>query len=429
MLMPIPRDLPLPLPASAFFLEPLLVVAFLAHILFVNLLVGSSLLVFALELRGRRDPDLDRLARALSRTITVNKSVAVVLGVAPLLVLSVLYTMQFYTANALTGTAWISLIPAIALTFLLLYVHKYSWDRLAADKGVHLGILGIAVALLLFIPLVFLANVNLMTFPEHWTAVRGFLDALLLPNVLPRYFHFLAASLVLTSLFCVAWFGRASFPVEEHFTRLTRPQLRRLFYRVAFVVSLAQFVIGPLVLFTLPSRGVAAAPLLGIAAGVSFAVPALWLLWRELQEEEPGRRYFKIVALLTVTVVCMAWARHTYRYIALAEHRRQVAHATRAWQAASEQAREELRTGVASSRGKPDGAALFAANCSGCHAKDTRLVGPPVTEIVKLYAGNPAGIVQWAKAPGKKRADFPPMPAMAAVGDDNLRAIADHLLR
>lgn len=427
-MMPVPRDLPLPLPASPFYLEPLLVVAFLAHILFVNLMVGSALLTLGLQLRGRKDADFDRLARALATTITVNKSLAVVLGVAPLLLISVLYTMHFYTANALTGMAWIALIPTIATAFLLLYLHKYSWDRLAHLRDVHIGILAIAVVLLLIVPLVFLTNVNLMTFPDRWTQVHGFLDALFLPNVLPRYLHFLAASLVVTSLFAVAWFGRARYPAAQHFTRLRQPALRRMFYGVAFVVSLAQFLVGPLVLLTLPSRGLNAVVLAEIGLGAALAIPAVWMLWRETQEAAPGRRFVPIVALLTLTVLLMAQGRHNYRYVALSEHRREMARATEAWQRASEQAREELRTGTALTRGKPDGAALFAANCSGCHAPEQRLVGPPLREIAQIYAGDPAGIVAWARAPGKKRADFPPMPAMAAVGDANLAAIAAYIL-
>jgi len=144
---PVPRDIPLPLPASPELLHVLLVVAFIAHILFVNLMVGGSILVLGCELRGFGKPDYDRLARELAVTVTVNKSLAVVLGVAPLLLINVLYTIHFYTANALTGTAWILLIPAIATAFLLLYLHKYTWDRLADHKWIHVGILAIAVAL------------------------------------------------------------------------------------------------------------------------------------------------------------------------------------------------------------------------------------------------------------------------------------------
>jgi cytochrome c len=427
---PVPRDIPLPLPASEGFLEVLLVLAFIAHILFVNLMVGGSLLVFAFELRGLRDRDFDRLARALATTVTVNKSLAVVLGVAPLLLINVLYTIHFYTANALTGTAWILLVPGIAATFLLLYLHKYTWDRLQTQKGVHLAILGIAVALFLVIPLVFLANVNLMMYPERWSSVRGFLSTLLLPNVLPRYLHFLAASVILTSLFGVGYFGREAFPVEKHFTRLTRADLRRMFYSIAFAGSIAQFVIGPLVLFTLPSKGFHSSVLTAILGGAALALPAVWFLWQELREAEPsGRRLPLIVGYLSLTVLGMAFGRHMYRGVALAEHRAEMAEATQRWARESEQAAYDARVGrERASSGVSEGQHLFETTCNACHGINQRIVGPPLTEIATIYAGDPDGIVRWARAPGKKRPDAPQMPAFAAMGDARLRVIAEYML-
>ena len=427
---PVPHDIPLPLPAGEQFLELLLIVAFVAHILFVNLMVGSSILVLAFEIRGRRNADYDRLARALAATITVSKSMAVVLGVAPLLVISVLYTIHFYTANALTGTAWILLIPTIIVTFLLLYLHKYSWDRMANLKGLHIAILGTAVALFLFIPLVFLANVNLMMFPERWTTIHGFFSALLLPNVIPRYFHFLSASLILTSLFGVGYFGRRNFPVSETFETFDKPALRRIFYSIALAVSLVQFVVGPLVLFTLPTKGFHGSVVFAIFAGAAVSIPAVWLMWKELSESQPqGKRLSAIVGYLTLTVLCMATGRHMYRGIALAEHRRDMRVATEQWVADSEQAAYDQSQGLArQAAGESPGKPLFQSNCSGCHAVDRKVVGPSLVEIAQIYAGSPDGIVAWAKAPGKKRADFPQMPPFAIVGDAKLHDIAAYML-
>jgi cytochrome c len=68
-------------------------------------------------------------------------------------------------------------------------------------------------------------------------------------------------------------------------------------------------------------------------------------------------------------------------------------------------------------------------NCAACHAPNVKLVGPPLTEIAKLYAGNPDGIVAWATAPGKKRPDFPPMPPMAHLGSANLHKVAEFMLQ
>ena len=57
-----------------------------------------------------------------------------------------------------------------------------------------------------------------------------------------------------------------------------------------------------------------------------------------------------------------------------------------------------------------------------------KLVGPPLTEIAQIYAGNPEGIVAWAKAPGKKRPELPQMPPFAHLGDPSLRRIAELML-
>ncbi|RPJ85258.1 MAG: cytochrome C, partial [Acidobacteria bacterium] len=132
----VPKDVLLPLPAPFWLLVALLLISFLVHILFVNLMVGSSLLVLWTEIKGLKKKDWDKVSHAIAATITVNKSLAVVLGVAPLLTISVLYTAQFYSSSTLLGTAWLLVIPLVILAFLFTYAHKYSWDGLGRSKGV-----------------------------------------------------------------------------------------------------------------------------------------------------------------------------------------------------------------------------------------------------------------------------------------------------
>ena len=84
---------------------------------------------------GRRRPGFDALAKEIAGTVTVNKSLAVVLGVGPLLAINVLYTVHFYSANALTGAAWIAIVPLVTVAFLVTYLHKYTWDRLPEGAG------------------------------------------------------------------------------------------------------------------------------------------------------------------------------------------------------------------------------------------------------------------------------------------------------
>lgn len=421
---PIPRDIPLPLPASAPFLEALLTLAFICHLLFVNLMVGSTLLVLGFEVRGLRHRTFAVLSELLEATVTVNKSLAVVLGVAPLLVINVLYTVHFYTANALTGTAWILLIPTIALAFLLLYAHKYTRERWALAPRRRVAVLAGAAGLLLFVPLVFLANVTLMMLPDQWTRVSGFWSTLALPGVLPRYLHFLDASLVASSLFGVAYLGRraATLPPDLDVRRA-----RRALYSVALVASLLQYAVGPVILVVMPRAALSSNTVAPVIVGALLSMPAVWLIWRERRAPVGSRRaLWLIIALLSAAALSMATGRHAMRLRLLTPHRAAIARATERWQRDAEVAAREARE---ASAGVAPGKRAFDESCAACHGVAQRVVGPPLTEIAQLYRGNPDGIVTWAMAPGKKRDGYPQMPPFASLGRERLLAIAAYMLQ
>jgi len=369
---PLPRDFPLPLPAGELELQIVLVFLFLLHILFVNLMLGGALLTIAYELRGLRRPPLDTLAKEIAATVTVNKSLAVVLGVGPLLAINALYAIYFYTANSLTGGAWIMIVPLVIAAFLLLYAHKYSWQTLADRKGLHLTIGVAGVLLLLAVPLVFLANINLMLFPDRWLQVKGFLSAMVLPNVLPRYFHFVLASVAITALFLAGWFCSRRVAFEERFPGVDRGEIRRELLTAAFGATALQLIAGPLVLLTLPPHGLSWRMLANITAGVTFGVIALVLMWREARSTAPlSLRYWTILVLLGGTVLLMTYGRHLYREQAIAPHRALVAEHTAAFQARALGARMRLaagtpRLGEEEQTASP-GERTFRAVCMACH--------------------------------------------------------------
>jgi cytochrome c len=430
--MPVPRDFLLPMPAAQGDLELAIVVLFLAHILFVALMLGGALLTIATEVRGLTRPAYDRLARKIAATVTVNKSLAVVLGVGPLLVINALYGLYFYSANALTGRAWIMLVPLIASAFLLLYVHKYSWNALADRKGIHLAVGGAGTLLLLVVPLVFLSNINLMLFPGRWLGVHGFLSALVLPNVLPRYLHFVLASLAIAALFLAGWLCRRGFDFATELPGLDRCVVKRELLGVAMAATAAQLLAGPLVLLTLPPHGVTWQLLGNLALAIALAVTALVLLWRESSLAEPlSPRFWVVVVLLAGTVSLMALGRHLYREAALTPHRELVAAHTAAFEAASLGAEMRLaagtpRLGPGETVASP-GERVFRSICMACHDLETRRVGPPLREVADIYAGNPSGLIAWVRAPGKKRPDYPQMPPISLT-DDQYRAVAGYIL-
>lgn len=433
---PVPHDIPLDLPLPEWLLIVLLVFSFLLHIVFVNLMLGGTLLSLVSQIKGLKDDEYHTLAHEIARTITVNKSLAVVLGVAPLLCINTLYTIYFYSANALTGIMWIAIIPLVVIAFLLTYLNKYTWHILDHNRPLSIAIIALAAAIFLFIPLIFLANVNLMMFPEKWTQVHGFLDALLLPNVFPRYFHFIASSLAVTGLFLFWYLGRSSYPFEDYFRKFTRTALQKKFYSLTLAASAAQFVVGPLVLLTLPTKGFGWNLVFVILTGAAFALPAMWWMWKSINgpEAQIGGYFWKVVACLTITVLFMGSGRQVYRANTLAVHRKFVELKTQAFQLASKQAREnpiddKPEIQVDSSAGPHAlGLALFNQYCAPCHQLNEKLIGPPVTEMVTIYTGNVEGLKSWIKQPGKKRAGYPQMPSFGQLTDEERTALANYIL-
>lgn len=433
---PVPRDIPLDLPLPEWLLVTLLIVSFLLHIIFVNLMIGGTVLTLWCQIRGLKDKDYHNLAHEISRTITVNKSLAVVLGVAPLLSISALYAIYFYTATSLTGGMWIAIIPLVTVAFLLTYLNKYTWHVLDKNKPLSIAIIAIATALFLFIPLIFLTNVNLMLFPEKWGTVKGFFSALLLPNVFPRYLHFIFSSMAVTGLFIFWYIGRKNYPFEQYFEKLTRYEVKKKAYSLTLAASAAQFIMGPLVMLTLPTKGFDWRLVIIILSGATIALPAMWWIWKAItgKPENIDNHFYKIVIALSITVIFMGSGRHVYRANALAPHRKLVAANTAEFQRLSKEAREnsaaeQSEIKLDSSIGQySKGAAIFEQHCSSCHKESEKMVGPPITEMVFIYANDKNGLKQWIKAPGKKRPDYPQMPTLSQLTDDDREELSNYIL-
>lgn len=86
-------------------------------------------------------------------------------------------------------------------------------------------------------------------------------------------------------------------------------------------------------------------------------------------------------------------------------------------------------TSVQKARSTDLGSKVYNNVCSGCHASNISLIGPPLQELQKKYHGNPRGIVEFAFAPSKIRSKYPSMPAQNYLGKDKLQAAAEFILK
>jgi cytochrome c len=433
MTFPVPRDIPLPLPAPEGLLEVLLIVSFIVHIVFVHMMLGGSLFSLLCQIKGLKTPAYETMAYKIMQAVTVNKSMAVVMGVAPLLIINTLYAPQFYASSALIGSAWMAVIPLVIIAFLLAYAHKFWWHRFVNIPELHIGISALESALFLFIPLIYMTNVNLMLFPEYWSEVRGFFSAMLLPNVLPRYLHFVSAAILFSSLFFVWWSGRPSFQEDVKFSPGQSQVIRRFFYAFAFGATLFQIFSGLIVFVSLPPQGMSWEVTLLLFFGGSLALPALRWMWGNISHPENSvdDHFRKIIALFACALVVMGVARHEYRENALHDHKVAIAEKTANYMAAVAEAQEQAdlvaqakQTGMAE-----PGEAGFKQNCAACHHHSLPTVGPSLEEIRSIYPNDPAGVARWTKNPGKKRGNSMQMPGFPQLDEAELLAISEFMLK
>ncbi|TDF92772.1 cytochrome c class I [Paenibacillus piri] len=321
---PVPNDLGLAIPGNLPMFEVIIVVGFILHILFVNLLVAGSVSAVYLEIKGivKKDRIYDSMANRLATQVSTFKSIAVVLGIAPLLIISTIYTQFFYPSTILIGHMWLMMIPLLIIAFLSLYVYKFTWEVWRNRKGIHLifGLLGTGI--LLFIPLLFITNVASMLQPELWDVSRGFWGSLFhYPTIWQRYMHFMGASFTMTGIFMYWRGGRALRHAHDPVAEASRLFGKRL----AAVFTLLQLAAGPLLLLSMDARvknaftggSIFHTGLLVLAILLAIALSCMLV---RLTKADSRRLFMSTVVLFLIVLSLMSWIRHEVRELYLAPY-------------------------------------------------------------------------------------------------------------
>lgn len=154
------------------------VLTFALHILAVQVMLGAA----ALTIRGAlSQADYQRrLAQAMLGVAKVAVSVAVVLGVAPLLFVQVIYDPFWYTSNVLSAWWVIGFILILLVAYLLLYVFYSRNHHLVSEKTRCPGSMILSLALLLVVGFIMHVLTKQMLSPDQWMswyAPNGEIDA------------------------------------------------------------------------------------------------------------------------------------------------------------------------------------------------------------------------------------------------------------
>jgi len=300
-LIPAPDTLPVPWG----WFQILLLLTFVLHLLFMNAMLGTAIIALVSHLKKPKSalPVTADISRKLPYTIafTVN------LGVPPLLFLQVLYGHFFYVSSVLMAVYWISIIALLLIAYYSAYIYDFKYEALGAPR---LFFISATVLIFLFIAFMFSNNLTLMLHPERWAQYfhkpAGNILNLSDQTLLPRYLHFITASVAVGGLF-LALVGR--------FKRSMGTARQREYIELGLnwfcYATMGQVIIGIWFLISLPSKTMAlflgTSPLHSIVllTGVAGALLSLIFAFKRL--------VIPTAICLIGTVVFMALVRELVR--------------------------------------------------------------------------------------------------------------------
>jgi hypothetical protein len=238
------------IPAPDFLIVPwgwfyaLLVFTFVLHILFMNVVLGGGIIAL---FGARKTKGEDPTAKTLAAHMPVALALTVNLAVPPVLFLQVLYGNFMYSSSQLMAVWWLSIVAIVIAAYYLLYIHKFKFEKLGGSRSL---VIGAAVALLLLTGFILTNNMTFMLRPETWFAYFDNRTGTMLnfgePQLIPRYLHFVAASIAVGGLYtAIVWKIREKRGVENAAEHV------RTGMRWFSQATMAQLLIGPLFLITL----------------------------------------------------------------------------------------------------------------------------------------------------------------------------------
>jgi hypothetical protein len=182
-----------------------LILTFILHLLLMNVMLGTGIIALARHMKKGGEPC--PVCKDISLKLPYQIAFTINFGVAPLLFLQVLYGQFIYVSSIMMGVYWLSVVGILMIMYYSAYIYDFKYDQW---PNLRLYFLIIMVALALIIAFLFSNNMTLMLNPEKWTGYfdnrSGTMLNLSDPTLIPRYLHFVTASIAVGGLFmAITW--------------------------------------------------------------------------------------------------------------------------------------------------------------------------------------------------------------------------------
>ncbi len=411
-------------PDTLLLLRSSLTAVLLLYLPFLGIVIAGSAASLVLNFFGRenRDDRSLRLSREWIEAVTVNRWALLLFGLLPYPAIAYACQRLLGGRTSLPAVAWLVPFGALLAGCLLLSRYRSAIVRTtelpAAPFGAGTaGLLAMtSAAFLSFLLLGTLVN------PSKLPLVRSHPVFILSWHSLAEFLLFLALSSGLAGGIALRFLDRSK-EGEAGGGPGYGARVRSAGTSLALAGALTAPALAVLYLISLPVPGMST-EVFAMAATIpilALAVFALLSLLPGKEEGRPGDRVSALFILMFLAVILCDQA------AAGNAHQGQP---SSIGPLAADKAVEDGKAG-----GKPEatdavlekGKKVFDAVCSVCHQFDSKVIGPPLNEVVPKYKGDVAKLKGFIRNPVKVNPALPAMPK-PAIKEDEVDAVARYLL-
>jgi len=419
----------------------LMLILFL-YIPFISILLGGTSLSIYFRKKGFSTGNTEYLkfSKEIIETVTINKSIGIILGIVPLLTCILIFSQLLHTTGAYSIMYMVLSFLFSSLGIILIYTYRYSVLFSDMFDGIkHLTIddeqinadvskfregsralsssTGTYGLIILFISVYFfVAGQSTVTYLLNDSDKR-FFDIFSL-IVIIRFLEFLSGAAALTGgslLFAFFyWDGGKKITDSKYYSLVKSTALN-----LSFTGGLLFPVFLTIDILALPGTIVSGGVISYGIAGIILLFIGYHLLYAMVKESSlrfSGHLFYVFVFAMLAFIIKdqLAMGNMTRPHSAILAFE---------YDAYLTKLKGTDKVSV-----QVSGEMIYKNICSSCHSFDHKIVGPPYNETLPKYEGKINNLVAFIRNPSKVNPNYPPMPN-PGIKPNEAQAVAEYILK
>jgi len=406
-------------------LHYLLMLILFLFIPFISAVLGSAILSLYYKSRGLKQSNhiYIKFSREVIETLTVNKSIGIILGIVPVITALLIYAQLLQGTKSGAGVNFIFSIVFLTIGLILVYTYRYSMTFMEIydavrhfkpeDEGIaeeisrfrkaNIGLSGKSGSygiFFLFIGIwLFIASITSAADQSMWGDHNVLVDMFSMETII-HLLGFIASAIAFTG--ASIFFGFFYWEGGRHlqagaYHDFVKKKAVRLTFTGALLMPLFMFF----EFFTYPATSLSGSIFFFVVIAMILLFIVYHFIYSMLRNSD--LKYSGYVFYIVLFAI-----------FAIIIKDQVVLHNSTETQSADlslkfEKMMAEL-TGTESTAKAVSGEQIYKNICSSCHSFDHKVVGPPYKETLPKYEGHIDQLIGFIRNPVKKNPGYPPMP-------------------